>query len=179
MNMLAIGFTSSNGFNRLTQRYQTVARPFCGVIRWAMVLGLGVIAAGCGSSAAVPPRSLPVQQQWELKIGQPVGQYQVSASLGDVSIELNGSTVFAPFAGEVEPMENGPCVLFSTPDVPAYLFRLCGLEQPRLGPIEQGQSIGKGRYLHFATLRLQPDGNWAIVEPASDILTRLLTRQSD
>ncbi|MEO0535343.1 MAG: hypothetical protein AAF215_15910 [Cyanobacteria bacterium P01_A01_bin.123] len=138
------------------------------------VVSSAIAIVGCSQGATVAPRPVPLQQQWELQPGMVVGGRQVSASLGDVSVELNGAAVYAPFQGDVEPLKDSPCVLFSTPEVPAYLFRLCGLEHPRLGPVKQGKKIGKGRYLHFATLRRQPDGTWAIVEPSSDILTRSL-----
>lgn len=140
-----------------------------------LAMGSSAIAAvGCGQSPSIAPRPVPIQQQWELQPGMMVGGHQVSASLGDVSIELNGAAVYAPFQGDVEPMQDSPCILFSTPEVPAYLFRLCGLNRPQFGPVDQGNRIGKGRYLHFATLRRQPDGTWAIVEPSSEILTRSL-----
>ncbi|NJR69052.1 MAG: hypothetical protein HC771_10560 [Synechococcales cyanobacterium CRU_2_2] len=87
----------------------------------------------------------------------------------------------APFDGEVyayrDPSELGGanrCVLFASPQVPAYLFRLCGLQGIQFGRVRQGASIGRAQSLHFATLRKQPDGSWAIVEPARDILQQVL-----
>ncbi|NJR66803.1 MAG: hypothetical protein HC772_18205 [Leptolyngbyaceae cyanobacterium CRU_2_3] len=43
-----------------------------------------------------------------------------------------------------------------------------------MGTVYLGEAIGSGDYLHFATLRKQPDGTWTIVEPAKDILERIL-----
>jgi hypothetical protein len=63
--------------------------------------------------------------------------------------------------------------------VPAYLFRLCGLNKPHLGAVSQGDVIGSGKLLLFAALRKQPNGTWAIVEPAKGILERTLKRQSE
>jgi hypothetical protein len=100
----------------------------------------------------------------------------VAGSLGDISIQLDGAKVYAPFDGLVQPNNVGECVIFSSPDVPAYLFRLCGMSRPRLGEIKQGRAIGSANYLQFAALRRQPDGKWAMVEPASDILQRTLTQ---
>jgi hypothetical protein len=50
------------------------------------------------------------------------------------------------------------------------------MSRPQLGEIKQGQAIGSANYLQFAALRRQPDGKWAMVEPASDILQRTLTQ---
>ncbi|WP_346291899.1 hypothetical protein [Sphaerothrix gracilis] len=135
-----------------------------------MAVGL----TSCQLKATVTPRSVPVQQTWELQLGDRVAGYVISASLGDISIELNGGKIYAPFAGEVEPTDKASCIVFSSAEVPAYLFRFCGIRRPRLGTVRQGDSIGSGRYLHFATLRRQPDGTWAIVEPSSSVLERTL-----
>ena len=135
-----------------------------------MAVGL----TSCQLKATVTPRSVPVQQTWELQLGDRVAGYVISASLGDISIELNGGKIYAPFAGEVELTDKASCIVFSSAEVPAYLFRFCGIRRPRLGTVRQGDSIGSGRYLHFATLRRQPDGTWAIVEPSSSVLERTL-----
>ena len=120
-----------------------------------------------------PTRSIQVQQQWALEPGQTLAQYKIIGGLGDVSIALEGGTVRAPFNGEVQ--ANTPdCVLFSSPEVPAYLFRFCGLHRPILGLHQAGQTIGSGDYLQFAALRKQPDGSWTIVEPSQDVLARSL-----
>jgi hypothetical protein len=120
-----------------------------------------------------PTRSIKIQQSWQLQPGDSIGNYQIVAGLGDISIELDGGKVYAPFDGRVQPNVRS-CVLFSSPDVPAYLFRLCGLKQPRLGQVKQGDAIGSGQYLHFATLRKLPEGTWTIVEPSRSMLERLL-----
>ncbi len=125
-------------------------------------------------SASEPVRTIQIQQSWQLKPGDTIGDYRIAAGLGDISIELKGGKVYAPFEGRVQP--NIPdCVIFSSPEVPAYLFRMCGLNQPRLGAVKQGDAIGSGDYLHFATLRKLPEGTWTIVEPSRSILERLLT----
>ena len=141
-----------------------------------LIAGLAsLVVTGCSSTSRVSPRYVVIQQAWELEIGDFVAGYQVTGSLGDISIHLKGHAVRAPFAGEIEPAEIATsCVYFSTPEVPAYLFRLCGLRHPRLGPILPGNVIGSGEFLHFATLRRQPDGSWAIVEPSSNVLERAL-----
>lgn len=134
----------------------------------ALVIGIG----SCGFTADnTPIRKISLQQNWALQPGSEVGNYQVIGSLGDVSIDLDGKAVKAPFHGKVQPTEHG-CIAFSSPEVPAYLFRLCGLKRPQLGLVEAGQVIGRGEILQFAAMRRQPDGSWAMVEPAVDILER-------
>lgn len=150
--------------------------------RWRWVSKRGLVAASvlaaslsCSPSSTVSesPRTIQIQQAWQLQPGDSVGKYQIAAGLGDISIELAGGKVYAPFAGRVQPNVRN-CVLFSSPEVPAYLFRICGLNQPRLGSVKQGDVIGSGQYLHFATLRKLPEGTWTIVEPSRTMLERLL-----
>lgn len=118
-------------------------------------------------------REIQIQQNWEIKPGDRIASHQVIAGLGDISVKLNGDVVYAPFTGVVQ-LGSQNCVLFSSAEVPAYLFRLCGLDYPKIGDVQLGEAIGAGDYLHFATLRKQPDGTWTLVEPARDILERIL-----
>ncbi len=135
-----------------------------------------LLLASCQSGAPqAQPRSLPVQQNWELQRGQTVAGHQVVAGLGDVTVSLDGGAAYAPFPGKVDAIAEEGCVVYSSPEVPAYLFRLCGLRRPRFGTLKAGQKIGSGQYLHFAALRRQPDGTWVIVEPALEILEQMLT----
>lgn len=134
------------------------------------LLALGISACGL-SSSDIPLRNISIHQAWALQPGSEVGGYPVVGSLGDVSIRLGGSAVKAPFDGKVQPTHH-KCVAFSSPEVPAYLFRLCGVNRPRLGRVEAGQVIGRGQVLQFAAMRRQPDGTWAMVEPAVDVLER-------
>jgi hypothetical protein len=122
-----------------------------------------------------PVRVLQVQQQWELQPGQQIAGYPIAGSLGDVSINLDGGTVYAPFDGRIQPNDVDGCFIYSSPEIPAYLFRLCGLRSARLGSVQAGEAIGRASYLQFAALRRQPDGTWAMIEPARDILERTLT----
>jgi hypothetical protein len=101
----------------------------------------------------------------------------VQSGLGDITVDIQGNRVFMPFEGQVQPAEgNSLCVIVSSPDVPAYLFRLCGLGQVRLGNLAQGEAIGSGNTVAFATLRRQADGTWAMVEPAKELLSQFLDR---
>ncbi|ASC71280.1 hypothetical protein XM38_022320 [Halomicronema hongdechloris C2206] len=86
---------------------------------------------------------------------------------------MQGDTVRAPFDGLVQPHRPG-CVIYSSPEVPAYVFRICGLSQSEVGPITAAKPLGRGQTVQFAALRRQPDGTWAIVEPAVDVLEQMV-----
>lgn len=135
---------------------------------------LALWLSSCAAHSAPEPRSITLQQQWALNPGDEIAGNVISGSLGDISLYLNGQKVLAPFDGELEPSELDNCVFYSTPEIPAYLFRLCGLRRVNYGKISAGQSIGRGEYLSFATLRRQPDGTWIIVEPARGVLEKAL-----
>lgn len=136
---------------------------------------LVLLRQGCSRQQAtkLAPKKIQLAQTWELQPGSAIAGYPVAGGLGDISIVLAGKSVFAPFTGSVQPYQ-GNCVLFASDEVPAYLFRLCGLKQPQLGDVRQGTVIGSGTYLQFAALRKQPNGTWAFVEPSRSILERTL-----
>lgn len=136
-------------------------------------LAIALCTTACSLNPNTEPiRQIEIQQNWVIQPGDRIGGHIVMAGLGDISIRLGGQA-YAPFAGRVQP-NSSECVLFSSPDVPAYLFRLCGLGSLNLGEVQAGEAIGSGDFLAFATLRKQPDGTWTIVEPAKDILERIL-----
>jgi hypothetical protein len=134
-----------------------------------MVFGL---LTGC-QRGEIPRRNVQIHQGWALQAGSQVGGYRVSSGLGDVTLELAGDTVHMPFDGEVQPTQ-GDCVLLSSPEVPAYLFRLCGMQQAKLGQQPVAHPIGKAEHLVFATLRKQPNGTWMLVEPSTQFIEQLL-----
>lgn len=138
---------------------------------------LPFLLGGCVARSQPQPKVITLEQHWALNPGDEIGNSVIAGSLGDVSLLLNGSPIIAPFNGELEPSEIDSCVFYSTPEIPAYLFRLCGLQNIRYGDIKAGKVIGKGQYLSFATLRRQPSGKWIIVEPAEDLLERALRAQ--
>ena len=152
-----------------------------GIPQW-ILSGLGAIAlcsllSSCVGSAVPQPRAITLKQQWVLNPGDRIAGSLVSGSLGDISISLeNGTQVKAPFDGLLEPSELDGCDFYSTPDIPAYLFRLCGLRRPQYGDIRAGQRMGKGTHVSFATLRKQPDGTWIIVEPARGVLEKAIEK---
>lgn len=142
-----------------------------------LTLGLPLsLMASCNRSIPAP-RLLNLHQSWSLPIGADVAGYQVSSSLGDISLNLEGDAVRMPFNGTVEPTEMN-CVLVSSDDVPAYLFRLCGLSRIKFGTRQQGQTIGRANHLIFAMLRREPDGTWAMVEPSARFIEQLLSQSS-
>lgn len=170
MSTLVIDLILNSG--RKLRARRRLMGPGLGIFAlWVML----IVSSGCRQSAIANPREIIVQQAWELEVGQQISGFNVVASLGDISINTNGHRIYAPFAGEVELSALAKdCIFFSSPEVPAYLFRYCGLRRPRLGPIRLGRTMGSAHILHFSTLRRQPDGTWAIVEPSRHVLERSL-----
>ena len=136
---------------------------------------LALLLTACSRPADEPVRVLQIQQQWQLQPGDLIAGHRVMGSLGDISIELNGDAVYAPVDGRIQP-NKANCVVFEGAEIPAYVFRLCGLDRPKLGIVQQGDAIGSGDALQFATLRRQPDGKWAMVEPSVQILEQTLRK---
>lgn len=128
----------------------------------------------CGAKATPAIKTITLQQQWILNPGDSIAGSKVAGSLGDISLHLKNTKIKAPFDGDLWPSESETCALYSTPEIPSYLFRLCGLDSFSFGKVEAGRVMGKGSYLSFATLRKQPDGTWIIVEPAKGVLEKVL-----
>ncbi|OKH46906.1 hypothetical protein [Phormidium tenue] len=144
-----------------------------------ITLALVLLSTACSGSGPGPgPRNVTLHQKWALQPGDRLAGYSVQSGLGDISVNVQGNRVFMPFDGQVQPAEGNAdqCVILSSPDVPAYLFRLCGLRQVKLGDLSQGEPIGSGNTVAFATLRRQADGTWAMVEPAKELLAQFLDR---
>ncbi|MBD2073293.1 hypothetical protein H6F86_05205 [Phormidium sp. FACHB-592] len=132
------------------------------------------------SSCTRPPNNeatldIKLYQTWQLQPGDTISDRRVLGGLGDISIALDGNDVYAPFDGRTQ-LNKHRCLMFSSPDVPAYLFRFCGLNDPQPRTLKQGDTIGNGDLLQFAALRKQPNGTWAIVEPAKAILESTLKK---
>jgi hypothetical protein len=146
------------------------------LLRWIGMGAIALILAGCSTVAEeVPPRHLEMQQQWVLPPGSVVSGRRIMGGLGDISVELGGNAIHAPYDGKVEPHDHD-CYIYSSPEIPAYLFRLCGLDQTNLGDIRRGQVIGRGAVLQFSALRKQPSGQWAMVEPSVSMLESILAQ---
>ncbi len=146
--------------------------PRLGVVGLAIA---GLLLTSCGRP---PEKVIDIQlfQQWQLQPGDVVAGRRLLGGLGDLSIDIKGKPIYAPFNGKVQPTTKVGCVVFSSPEVPAYSFRLCGLDHPKTGALQRGEEIGSGDVLQFAALRKQPNGKWAIVEPSQTILARTLSQ---
>lgn len=143
-----------------------------------ILVGILLLSLGCAKVPSYESRlNIKLYQSWELQPGDTIADRKVLGGLGDISIALDGNPVYAPFDGRTQ-LDSHRCLIFSSPDVPAYLFRLCGLKEPHLGDVNQGDTIGSGNLLLFAALRKQANGTWAIVEPAKTILERMLKQAS-
>ncbi|MBF2025823.1 MAG: hypothetical protein IGS48_03530 [Oscillatoriales cyanobacterium C42_A2020_001] len=152
-------------------RSVSVAKTLSGLIA-----ALALLLVGCDrGSNPEDTINLEVYQKWKLQPGTQIAGRTILAGLGDISIALDGKPVYAPFDGRAQ-KDQRACLIFSSPDVPAYLFRLCGLTDLRLGEHRQGETIGSGSMVHIATLRKQPDGTWAIVEPSKPTIEKFLTK---
>lgn len=146
------------------------------LLRWMKVGAIAFALIGCSSQAEeVPPRRLEMQQQWDLQPGSVVSGQRIIGGLGDISVDLEGGAIHAPFDGKVQPHDHD-CFIYSSPEIPAYLFRLCGLEHANLGDIRRGEVLGRGSVLQFAVLRKQPSGQWAMVEPSVSMLESILAK---
>lgn len=158
--------------SRLRGLFWNRRRGWVGLVSAIALLNL---LGGCAGSSIPQPKAITLKQQWVLNPGDRIAGSLVSGSLGDISLSLEkGVQVKAPFDGLLEPSELDGCDFYSTPEIPAYLFRLCGLKHVAYGKIQVGKQMGKGSYVSFATLRKQPDGTWIIVEPARGVLEKAI-----
>jgi hypothetical protein len=155
-------------------------------IKSLSIAGLIPCLISCGNPPPPPPIKVQVFQDWQLKPGDRLAGYQVTGGLGDISIDVQGQAIYAPFNGEIQRDAPG-CLFYSSPEVPSYLFRLCGmtgrawfgldippLNRLRLGSVRSGETLGYATTLQFATLRKQTNGKWAIVEPDKSLIETLL-----
>ncbi|MBE9178810.1 hypothetical protein IQ268_09585 [Oculatella sp. LEGE 06141] len=141
---------------------------------WAIALLL--TSMGCTQAQPNhPPRTLQIEQTWQLQPGHSIAGHRIVSGLGDISVQVKGNRVYAPFDGTVEPHATD-CVFFSSSQVPAYLIRLCGIQRSRFGDVREGEAIGNSTLLQVAVLRRQPSGQWALVEPSTSILERTLRK---
>lgn len=154
--------------------FSTARAPFLRVTLAGSIL-LGVWSCSQPPNS-IPPRKVNLYQRWTLQPGDNLAGYRVQSSLGDIALDLRGNKIFMPFDGEVEPdaEQQALCLIVSSPEVPAYLFRLCGVKNRRLGKLDKGSSFGTAETMAFATLRRQADGTWAMVEPADKLLSQFL-----
>ena len=130
---------------------------------------------GCTSQPPLEaPRTLQIQQTWELKPGDELAGHRIIGGLGDISIALSGDkTLYAPLDGRLQP-HSPDCVIFSSEELPIYLFRLCGVQNPHWGQIRSREKLGTANILNLAVLNRRADGKWAFVEPSKQIIEQML-----
>ncbi|MEP0915368.1 hypothetical protein NC981_00935 [Leptolyngbya sp. DQ-M1] len=122
-----------------------------------------------------PTRTMSIQiyQKWELQRGNRINNQTIVSALGELAIDLDGKPIYVPMSGEAKPDQAG-CVLFAGTELPAYLFRFCGISSPTLGVLRKGQPIGTAHLLVFSTFLKQNNGTWAFVEPSKTMLEQIL-----
>lgn len=121
------------------------------------------------------PTNIQVYQKWELQRGDRINDQIIVSGLGELTIDLAGKPIYAPMSGEAKPDQSG-CILFAGTELPAYLFRFCGISAPKLGVLRKGQTIARANLLVFATFQKQQNGTWAFVEPSKSMLEQILKR---
>lgn len=130
-----------------------------------------------------------LETTWGVRAGEEIGRFPVVSGLGDISIRFDGEVV-APFDGLVRDQfvlisdgvltrNNRDCVLFVSPQTPAYLSKICGLDRHYSGHVEQGDAIGSSDgYVHIAlfSYRRQTEDqlSWVYVSPSAEFLNRLV-----
>lgn len=146
---------------------------------WLTALLIGSVTAcqieKIHSASPAKPTSIQVYQKWELQRGDRIHDQTVVSGLGELTIDLAGKSIYAPMSGEAK-LDPSGCVLFAGTELPAYLFRFCGISAPNLGALRKGQTIGTGNLLVFATFQKQQNGTWAFVEPSKSMLEQILKR---
>jgi hypothetical protein len=136
-------------------------------------------------------KEIELQKSWGIHAGDVIGNYPVAGGLGEISLRIRGN-IRAPMDGRVEDKfvlvsegtiinSDDNCVLFSSPQLPAYLSKFCGLETQNLGLVRQGQSIGKtDGYLHVALLTYRQSAEnrnqWVYVSPSMGWLEKLVAQ---
>ena len=153
-------------------------------------IGFARIDMGNRLSPSLPKiKEIELKQNWEVRVGTKVNNRAIVGGLGDISVRVRGE-VFAPTDGTIESdflfvsdgsiFKNPPdCILFSSPQTPAYLLRLCGLYQYRRGSVSQGNAIGRtDGHLHVALLSFRKDSEdasqWVYVSPSTELIERLV-----
>ncbi len=144
-----------------------------GLTRMVMAPTIVVLTLTACQTAPQIIKPPELHQKWELQAGDRIGGYEVISGLGELSLELQGKAVYAPVRGKTS-IDARSCVYFESPEIPNYQFRLCGLYNPHIGALRQGEEIGTANQLRFAALRQHPSGKWAIVEPSKQILEKIL-----
>lgn len=143
-------------------------------------------------NSSSPIREIELRNTWGMPTGNTIAKHRVISGLGDLSLAFNGK-VLAPVDGWIEGkfvlvshgslMPNPPdCVIFYSPQMPAYLAKLCGFKQRNLGRVAQGMSMGQTNgYLHITVFayRKNEDGTpvWVYVSPSPQLVENLVSQR--
>ncbi|MDI9639312.1 hypothetical protein QM565_26760 [Geitlerinema splendidum] len=135
-------------------------------------------------------KQIDIKEIWENHSGQKIAGHPVVGGLGDISLEYRGNIV-APLGGEVEGnfvlatetslvKNTSDCVLYSTPQQPGYLLKLCGLKERNSGEIKAGETIGKtDGLLHLSLLTFRRSSSerpqWIYVSPSTQLIASVLS----
>ncbi len=118
---------------------------------------------------------LQLYQNWTIKVGDQFGGVPVVGVLGQVTLKLGGKSAVAPFDG-ISSLSKSGCLRFDALDVPGYAFQFCGLDNPRVGLVNQGDALGSSNFLSMGVLRRQKNGTFAFIEPATTVLDRVVSK---
>lgn len=134
-------------------------------------------------------KQIEIKKVWKIQVGEFIAGHRVIGGLGDISLEYEGS-VKAPVAGVVDSefvlvtdsdliAGTRDCVIFSSPQLPAYLLNICGLTERYLGPVDDDSPIGKtDGSLHLSLLSFRKDASqtskWIYVSPSSKLIEQLV-----
>ncbi|MDY6936283.1 MAG: hypothetical protein SWY16_01345 [Cyanobacteriota bacterium] len=137
-------------------------------------------------------REIELQNTWGVKAGESIDRYLVASGLGDISLAMKGK-VLAPLDGNIEHkfvlISDGSlirgtsdCVIFSSPQMPAYLIKLCGLASRNFNRIESGKPIGETNgYLHISLFSYRPNpengATWVYVPPSPQLIQNLVAQR--
>lgn len=89
-----------------------VARSRIGFAKMAgLALALLMLTACDRTANPNETINLKLYQNWQLQPGDKVAGFPVVSGLGDVSIELNGKSVYAPFEGQAQKDQRN-CLIF-------------------------------------------------------------------
>ncbi|MGC9502305.1 hypothetical protein [Baaleninema sp.] len=143
-----------------------------------------------------PPANAPivsevtVESATAVAAGDEIADRPVVAEFGELSLRATGR-VFAPVdgwangqfrfvtGGRLRSMPSD-CTILSSPQIPNYLLKLCGLARRHLGYRRVGEPLGRtDGYLHVALLTYRSDeagDRWVYVPPAPSLVQTLFDR---
>jgi hypothetical protein len=142
-----------------------------------LILLCNALFSACQTASPPPTLEVKLYQSWELQAGDKIAGYEITGGLGDLSIDLNGQSIYTPFNGKTAlDRKRSDCLYLDAAEIPAYRLRFCGVQALKLGSVQSGEAIATVETLQFATLQKQSNGTWAMVEPSRKLLEKFLQR---